>query len=87
MTLTVGPKSSYEDEKVIGAGYQQWLALFLFPAPAIALGYFDTKMTAGFCIGAALVMLHEIGGRLHDLCIRTRRTNILLREIAIKLER
>lgn len=81
MTLhTVGPASMAEDEQKIGSAYQTWLGPVLFAAPLIATQYLEQKWVWAIAIGAALVMLHEIGGRLNDLCIRLRRTNILLRD-------
>lgn len=81
MTLhTVGPESMQEDERRIGKAYQSWLGPVLVAAPVIAVNYVDIKFVAAFGLGAALLMLHEMGGRLHDLCIRLRRTNILLRD-------
>ena len=79
MTLhTVGPETIGEDEHAIGKAYQTWLAPIYLIAPIAATAYFDQKWVIAAAIGAALVNLHEIGGRLHDLCIRIRRTNILL---------
>lgn len=81
MTLhSVAPQTMAEDEHKIGPGYQLWLGWLLFAAPIIAISYVDLKTVAAFSVGAALYMLHEIGGRLHDLCIRLRRTNLLLTE-------
>jgi hypothetical protein len=79
MTLhTVGPSTATEDEHKIGSGYQTWLAPIYVAAPLAGVQYLDMKWVIGMAIGAALLNLHEIGGRLHDLCIRLRRTNILL---------
>jgi len=81
MTLhTVGPVSMAEDEQKIGSAYQTWLVPVYFLAPLAATQYLEMKWVIALGIGAALVNLHEIGGRLHDLCIRLRRTNILLRD-------
>lgn len=81
MTLhTVGPESATEDERVIGKAYQAWLGPVYIAGPIIATSYLETKWVIAGSLGVALVMLHEIGGRLHDLCIRLRRTNILLRD-------
>ncbi len=80
MTLhTVGPETMAEDEQKIGKAYMTWLAPFLLFGPLVAIRYLDQKLVVWFCVGATLLLLHEIGGRLHDLCIRLRRTNILLR--------
>ena len=81
MTLhTVGSETMAEDERKIGRAYQTWLAPVYFAAPVVAANYVDMKWVVALGIGAALANLHEIGGRLHDLCIRLRRTNILLRD-------
>lgn len=81
MTLhTVGPENMVEDEHRIGKGYHLWLLPILFGAPILATKFFEEKWVIAFSIGAALSMLHEISGRLHDLCIRLRRTNLLLSE-------
>ena len=81
MTLhTVGPTSLAEDEHKIGSAYQTWFVPIYFLAPLLAVQYLEMKWVIALSIGAALVNLHEIGGRLHDLCIRLRRTNILLRD-------
>lgn len=81
MTLhSVGPATMSEDENKIGSGYQVWLGWALFAAPIIAIRYIDLKVIAAFSIGTGLLLLHEIGGRLYDLCIRLRRTNLLLSE-------
>ena len=77
---SVGPATMSEDEEKIGSGYQVWLGWVFFAAPIIAINYVDLKTVAAFSIGAALFLLHEIGGRLYDLCIRLRRTNLLLAE-------
>ena len=80
MTLhTVGPESMGEDEHSIGKAYQTWLAPLFMVGPLVATQYLEQKWVIAIGVGMALVMLHEIGGRLHDLCIRLRRTNILLR--------
>ena len=83
MTLhTVGPANMGDDEKTIGKAYQTWLAPFYLAGPVVAVQYLPVREVAFVCVGLALVNLHEIGGRLHDLCIRHRRTNTLLRDRA-----
>jgi len=67
-----------EDEHRIGKAYQTWLAPVLIAGPLVATLYLEQKWVVAIGIGVALAMLHEISGRLHDLCIRLRRTNILL---------
>ncbi len=83
---TVGPQNAFEDEMKIGKGYQTWLSPILLIAPFLALRFFDPVPILVMVSGVALMLLHEIGGRLHDLCIRARRTNILLRDAAMKSE-
>jgi hypothetical protein len=79
MTLhTVGPANAVEDERVIGAGYQDWLTRALWVVPIIVASFADTKWVVAVGFGAMLLMLHQVCGRLHDLCIRSRRTNIIL---------
>jgi len=81
MTLhTVGPADMGEDEHKIGKAYQTWLAPVYLIGPVLAVQYLPIREVAFVCVGLALANLHEIGGRLHDLCIRHRRTNILLRD-------
>lgn len=79
MTLhTVGPADMAEDERRIGKGYQNRLVIILFMAPFIVAYFAETKWVVAAGFGAVLLLMHEAGGRLHDLCIRLRRTNILL---------
>jgi hypothetical protein len=77
--LSVGPESTSDDERVIAKGYTNYAphigALILV---ALVHNFGSTKEL----IGAGLIVIVFIGlfieGRLHDLCIRLRRTNILL---------
>jgi hypothetical protein len=81
MTLhTIGPTDMGEDEHKIGAAYQTWMGPFLVVAPLATAYFFDTKWVIAVGFAVALAQLHEAGGRLHDLCIRLRRTNIMIRE-------
>ena len=78
MLHRVGPQDMGEDEHVIGRGYVLGANSILFLIP-LGVAYFaDVKwvVAAGFAV--ALPMLNEVGGRLHDLCIRLRRTNTSL---------
>jgi hypothetical protein len=77
MTLFESPQSAAEDERFISKGYQRWLLPFIGAAP-IAVAWYDQKWVLPVSSAIGLVMLHEIGGRLYDLCIRLRRTNSLL---------
>ena len=81
MTLhTVGPASIGEDEQKIGTAYQTWLTPVLMLVPFVVAQYADVKWVIATGIAILAVQQHEAGGRLHDLCIRVRRTNILLRD-------
>jgi hypothetical protein len=80
--LSVGPTTVGEDEEVIGKSYRLW-PQYLVPA-VIPLGvawFADAKwvIAAGFAL--IIMLAPQIDGRLHDLCVRMRRTNLLLREI------
>jgi hypothetical protein len=77
--LSVGPSDSAQDEQVIGAGYQRFAGLLIAAAPLVLAEFVSTKWLIAICAALALAELHEAGGRLHDLCIRLRRTNLLLR--------
>ena len=76
--LSVGPKTMSEDEHKIGSAYLNWLTPVYVAAPLLSAAYLDLKWVVA--IGFALILpnVHEAGGRLHDLCIRLRRTNIIL---------
>jgi len=80
MTLhTIGPQSMIEDEHKIGRAYQTWLGpLYLLAPFAVAAYAPDVKWLVAAGFAGVLANLHECGGRLHDLCIRVRRTNILI---------
>ncbi|MGX5827156.1 hypothetical protein [Mesorhizobium sp. 43Arga] len=69
-----------DDEKVIGAGYQRWLAPVLVAIPLVAAYYLDIKWVMAISAAILIFMALESGGRQHDLCIRLRRTNLLLAE-------
>jgi hypothetical protein len=81
MTLhTVGPEDMAEDEKVIGKGYQSAIG-FLYGAIPFGVAYFaDIKWVIAVAASILISQSHESGGRIHDLCIRLRRTNLLLRQ-------
>lgn len=81
MTLTVGPETAGEDERVIGRAYQTWLTPLLVAIPIATAQFADVKWVVATSSAVVIALLHEAGGRLHDLCIRARRTNILLRQI------
>jgi hypothetical protein len=77
--LSIGPEAPSDDERVIATGYTSYAphicALILL---ALVYNFGSTKEL----IAAGLVVMVFIGlfleGRLHDLCIRLRRTHILL---------
>ncbi len=87
MTLhTVGPADMAEDERRIASAYRSWATGLLVALPSVVAGLADLKWvvaTGFFMVG---VILYECGGRLHDICIRLRRTNLLLVERAVKSE-
>jgi len=80
MTLhTVGPEDMAADEQVIGRGYQLTMGS-LYAAIPFGVAYFaDIKWVIAASAAILILQSHESGGRLHDLCIRLRRTNLLLR--------
>lgn len=81
MTLhTVGPEDMAADEQKIGKAYQLHLAL-VYAAIPFGVAYFcDLKWVVAASAAVVIAQAHESGGRLHDLCIRLRRTNLLLKE-------
>lgn len=81
MTLhTVGPSDMGEDEHKIGKAYQTWLGPVLMVVPFVVANYADIEWVVATGFAVLMLQQHESGGRLHDLCIRLRRTNILLRD-------
>jgi len=78
MLHTVGPSTASEDEQVIGKGYRQWISPLLIAAPLVTALFADTKWVVAVGFTVVIVFASEAGGRLHDLCIRLRRTNIIL---------
>ena len=84
--LSVGPKNMGEDEQAIGNGYKLgWQLLAFIPFGMVALGL-DLRWIVAGSTAIIIFHLHEAGGRLYDLCIRLRRTNLLLNE-RLKAER
>lgn len=81
MTLhTVGPEDAAADEQVIGKGYRPTGAVILYFAPFAAAYFLELKWVVAVGFAILISQGNEAGGRLHDLCIRLRRTNVLLRE-------
>ena len=71
--------TSMKDEAEIGKGYRA-LGQVIYPAIPLAVAYYaDTKWVVAAGFAALLVVLIVIAdGRLQELCIRARRTNVLL---------
>jgi len=80
--MWVGPETPTDDEQFIARGYKQWLIPILASAPFVVASYAETKWVVAAGFAAMLVLMHENGGRLYDLCIRARRTNLILRQDA-----
>jgi len=81
MTLhSIGPTNMAEDEEKIGSGYQQWMSFLYGAILFFVASRWELKWVVAVGVTILAVQLHEAGGRLHDLCIRVRRTNILLRD-------
>ena len=79
MLRSVGPANMKEDEHVIGRNYKPGLGVLLAIAPIAAAQYADTKWVVAIGFAIALPLLNETNGRLYDLCIRLRRTNLLIK--------
>lgn len=80
MTLwSIGPKDMADDEQKIGSGYKPYLLLIL-PLIPLVIAEFSVDLKWVIAVGFAIIIaqLGEAGGRLYDLCIRLRRTNLLL---------
>lgn len=84
MTLhSVGPNNMVEDEHKIGEGYKLWVSPLLCALPMATASFAsDIKWTIAVSAAVVIGLLHEAGGRLYDLCIRLRRTNLLLADPA-----
>ena len=67
-----------DDEKKIGQGYRKWQSLV--PAAIIGLTWRegDTKDLIAVGLFLGFYYLDQIEARLFDLCVRIRRTNLLL---------
>lgn len=77
---SVGPETMQGDEQKIGKNYKPWLGLLYTLIPLITAHYFDTKWVVASGFAVLLFELNDISGRLFDLCIRLRRTNIILND-------
>ncbi|NIJ16493.1 hypothetical protein [Sphingobium vermicomposti] len=81
MTLhTLGPESTAQDERVIGKAYHVHLLPLMAAIPLAIAYFFDLKWVVAVSAALIIAQGHEAGGRLHEMCIRLRRTNILLRQ-------
>jgi len=78
---TIGPETPIDDERVIGRAYQTWLTPLLVAVPVVTAQFADIKWVVATSSAVVIALLHEAGGRLHDLCIRARRANVLLRQM------
>ena len=76
--FTVAPETSADDERVIAVGYQRWITPLLVALPLGTAYFAEMKWVIAVGFATLLVVSHESGGRLYDLCIRLRRTNALL---------
>ncbi len=77
--LSVGPESASDDERVIAKGYTNYsphIGALILLASVYYFGSIKELICAGFVVVVFIALYIE--GRLHDLCIRLRRTNILL---------
>jgi VIT1/CCC1 family predicted Fe2+/Mn2+ transporter len=77
--LSIGPESPSDDERVIAKGYTSYGPILGALLP-IGLAYYfgNTKELILAGLAVLVFLAFSIEGRLHDLCIRLRRTNILL---------
>lgn len=80
MPLTYGPETPEDDERVIAAGYRHWLIGPLVASPLATAWIADIKWVVAVGFVASLYLLNNADARLHDLCIRLRRSNLLLRK-------
>lgn len=81
MQRKIGPSEMAEDEVAIGNGYQRYLVGVLAALPLAVAGFADIKWVVAVGFALTIALLHECAGRLHDVIIRTRRTNKLLIQI------
>jgi hypothetical protein len=80
--LSVGPEDMGEDEHRIASGYRKgWGMAVGACAPIAIVAYFaDVKWVLVVGVAEILWAISNVEGRLYDLCIRMRRTNLLLRD-------
>lgn len=79
MLLSVGPKNMLEDEKNIGK-YNIFNLSHILGLVPLGMAAMDLELRWIIGAGATIIIfqLQEGLGRLYDLCIRLRRTNLLL---------
>jgi hypothetical protein len=80
--LSYGPTDMHDDELRIAKGYKPdfWFyAMRLLTVGAVAY-FFDVKWVIAVGILILVESIQGLADRLYDLCIRARRTNVLLRE-------
>ncbi len=77
-----GPENMREDEHRIAAGYRKGWALAVTSCiPMAIVAYFsDVRWVLVVGVLTLVGAIYTVEGRLYDLCIRLRRTNILLRD-------
>jgi hypothetical protein len=75
------PPNMEEDEITIKAGYGLgWFEWLVVAIPFVAAQFADLKWVVAAGFGALIVVCIFLQGRMYDVCVRLRRTNILLNE-------
>jgi hypothetical protein len=77
----VGPTSPHEDEHVIGKGYANYAPYSCLAVLGLVYYFGTTKQLIAVAAALLVFLGWLIEGRVHDLCIRLRRTNLLLTDI------
>jgi hypothetical protein len=80
--LSVAPETMEEDEHKIADGYRTRSLVYLGFVPLILAFFFELKFVVAAGIVIAVLALNDISARLYDLCIRLRRTNVLLNNLS-----
>jgi hypothetical protein len=77
--LYPAPGTTADDEAFIARSYWQPIGPGLLILAPLGVAYYaDTKWVLAVGIGVILIMLNEIAARLYDICMRVRRTNLIL---------
>jgi hypothetical protein len=78
--LSVGPEDMGEDEQRIAAGYRNgWRAPIGSALLIFGVAYFsELKWVLAVGFVSLVIAINGTESRLYDLCIRIRRTNVLL---------